>query len=360
MAQVRKCEICGREFIPNSPNQKMCGSEECHKERQKQYAHDNVEMHREATKRYRENNKEYKKLAAAYDKKYQIEHKEQISEYKKIWFQKQQFFKYLKKGVLLKGTHWFNLTIEEKEKILLENKYLKIGTSDKHGGKIYVSENIMNLSYEIEEIYRDEEKRNNKTKKTKEIPAEILEYFEKGCSNLSSKYFEIAIECFNKCIELDNTYKEAYLKIGETKEELGLYEEAFENYRRAFELAPEQTYYLNKLDLKVSDLTKYEDLIDFYSDIIQKNPDDAKAYYYRARVYYEIYEQYEEAKEDYTLAIEKGFDDAIVYASRGVANMHSENIQEANIDFKKALELGFNETDENAFITVEDINYFLE
>ena len=85
MAQVRKCEICGREFIPNSPNQKMCRSEECHKERQKQYAHDNVEMHREATKRYRENNKEYKKLAAAYDKKYQIEHKEQISEYKKIW-----------------------------------------------------------------------------------------------------------------------------------------------------------------------------------------------------------------------------------------------------------------------------------
>ena len=70
--------------------------------------------------------------------------------------------------------------------------------------------------------------------------------------------------------------------------------------------------------------------------------------------------EYEEAKEDYTLAIEKGFDDAIVYASRGVANMHSENIQEANMDFKKALELGFNETDENAFITVEDINYFLE
>ena len=159
MSEVRKCEICGREFVPNSPSQKICGSEECLKERRRQYTQKHAEMHREATKRYRKNNEKYKKLAAEYDKKYQKEHKEQISEYKKIWFQKQQFFKYLKKGVLLKSTHWYSLSKKEKEEILLNNKYLKIGTSDKHRGRIYVSENIMDVSYEIEEIYKEEEKR---------------------------------------------------------------------------------------------------------------------------------------------------------------------------------------------------------
>ena len=299
MAQVRKCEICGREFIPNSPNQKMCGSEECHKERQKKYAHDNVEMHREATKRYRENNKEYKKLAAAYDKKYQIEHKEQISEYKKIWFQKQQFFKYLEKGVLLKTAYWFSLSLEEKEKILLENKYLKIGTSERLKGKILIEENIMDVSSEIEKLHKEEKERKNTNhflakecdtlaseyytrlnnsndaseiiacctkyfdihdkvvehyedeeskdefiELTKAMDANVASvHFKLGLAYFSLKEYEIAIEAFKcaLCYNIKGDESDIYFNIGACYSELKDYFKAYENFKKAYELNKNNT-----------------------------------------------------------------------------------------------------------------------
>lgn len=111
------CVICGKEFTPNSPSQKICGDPECLKARRREYTQNHAEMYRELNRKHRQKPR-VKKYRAAYDKQYQLDHKEQIREYKKIWFQKQQFLKYLEKGTLLKNIYYYSLSEQEKQQAL--------------------------------------------------------------------------------------------------------------------------------------------------------------------------------------------------------------------------------------------------
>lgn len=112
--EPRKCIICGKEFKPKSGNQKICGSEECLKARRKEYAHNHIELYRELNRRHRQK-PHVKAYRALYDKEYQIEHKEQIKAYKKMYWQKKQFFKYLNEGELLKNAYYYSLSKEEQQ-----------------------------------------------------------------------------------------------------------------------------------------------------------------------------------------------------------------------------------------------------
>lgn len=111
------CVICKKEFEPSSPNQKMCGSIECKRESRRQYMRKHADLYRELNKKYRQK-EEIKHRRAEYDKEYQKKNKEQIRQYKKMYFQKKQFLKYLDKGELLKNIYWFSLSQEEKQQVL--------------------------------------------------------------------------------------------------------------------------------------------------------------------------------------------------------------------------------------------------
>ena len=113
----RICEVCGTEFTPNSPSQKLCGSESCLKARRREYARNHAEMYRELNRKHRQKPR-VKKYRAAYDKQYQLEHKEQIKNYKKMWWLKKNFLKHLEKGELLKNIYYYSLSEQEKQQIL--------------------------------------------------------------------------------------------------------------------------------------------------------------------------------------------------------------------------------------------------
>ena len=117
MTTKRICVICGAEFNPNSPSQKICGSEECQRERRRQYTRQHAEMYRQLNKEYRQIPR-VKKYRAKYDREYQQKHKEQIREYKKMWFQKQRFLKSLEKGELLKNIYYYSLSPQERQQAL--------------------------------------------------------------------------------------------------------------------------------------------------------------------------------------------------------------------------------------------------
>lgn len=114
----RICEVCGTEFTPNSPSQKLCGSESCLKARRKEYTQKHADMYRELNRKHRQKAR-VKKYRAEYDKQYQLEHKEQIQSYKKMWWLKKNFLKHLEKGEILKNAYYYSLSKEEKEKLLL-------------------------------------------------------------------------------------------------------------------------------------------------------------------------------------------------------------------------------------------------
>jgi hypothetical protein len=119
MTEEKKiCVICGKEFIPNSPSQKICGDPECLKARRREYTRNHAEMYRELNRKHRQKPR-VKKYRAAYDKQYQLNHKEQIKEYKKIWWLKKNFLEHLEKGEVLKNAYYYSLSKEEKEKLLL-------------------------------------------------------------------------------------------------------------------------------------------------------------------------------------------------------------------------------------------------
>lgn len=115
--ETKQCVVCGKEFSPNSPSQKICGNPDCLKERRREYTKNHAEMYRELNRKHRQQAR-VKEYRAAYDKQYQIDHKEQIQAYKKMWFQKQQFLKYLEKGELVKNIYYYSLSEQEKQKAL--------------------------------------------------------------------------------------------------------------------------------------------------------------------------------------------------------------------------------------------------
>lgn len=117
MTTKRICVMCGVEFEPKSPSQKICGSLECQKERRRQYMRKHADLYRELNRMYRQK-EEVKQYRAEYDKEYQKTHKQQIRQYKKMWYQKQRFLKHLDKGELLKNIYWFSLSQEEKQQAL--------------------------------------------------------------------------------------------------------------------------------------------------------------------------------------------------------------------------------------------------
>ena len=130
------------------------------------------------------------------------------------------------------------------------------------------------------------------------------EWSNKGISFAMSGEYERAIEDFNKAIELDVNYTEAYLYRGSAYDELKEYERAIEDYNKTIELDVNYT----------------------------------KAYYARGLVYDELM-QYERAIEDFNKTIELDPNFAGAYNNRGLAYARSGHYEIAMVDFEKVIEL---------------------
>lgn len=113
----RKCAVCGKPFTPNSPSQLLCGSEECKRERHRQYLREHAEMYRELNREYRQK-EENKTARAEYDKKYQKKNWQRLKAYKKAYWLKSHFLKSYAKGKLIKNAYFFTLSREEQDRLI--------------------------------------------------------------------------------------------------------------------------------------------------------------------------------------------------------------------------------------------------
>ena len=90
--------------------------------------------------------------------------------------------------------------------------------------------------------------------------------------------------------------------------------------------------------IELIDEGKYSQAIELLDEVIDSNPEDAKAYYDRAFAKTRL-ERYEEAIDDYNQAIELDPEYADVYVNRGVTKGRLERYEEAIDDFDQAIEL---------------------
>ena len=176
---------------------------------------------------------------------------------------------------------------------------------------------------------------------------------------------------FDKLIEKSDNDFELYKERGDLRAELGLYNEAIDDYKKALELNPNYNEAKQALKRTVNDLDihnfinnnsliendsgkdsgyyfdkaykfyeegKYKESIVYYSKTIELDTNYSAAYFYRGATK-NILGQYEEAIKDYDKAIELDHNDSKAYYSRGYAKDDLGQYEEAIKDFDKAIEL---------------------
>ena len=117
---------------------------------------------------------------------------------------------------------------------------------------------------------------------------EINDLLKKGNTLYSLNYFKEAIECYDKAIEINPKFNEAYNNKGNTLYRLNYFKEAIECYDKAIEINPESSEaYYNK-GVILSYIGRFEEAIECYNEIINNK----KYYYFSYRLFFSFQKLY--------------------------------------------------------------------
>lgn len=144
-----------------------------------------------------------------------------------------------------------------------------------------------------------------------------------------------------------------YFYSGFSKDSLGDFEGAIEDFTKAIELDSniinDVSVTYNNRGLSKFHLKDYGGAITDYNKAIELNPNDGSTYQNRGTSKYEL-EDYRGAIADFTKAIELNPNDSVAYYNRGFSKYNLNDLDGACLDWSKAGELG----DENAYETIKE------
>ena len=132
--------------------------------------------------------------------------------------------------------------------------------------------------------------------------------FYRGNANTNLGKYKEAIENYDKAIELNPQYADAYYNRGNAELDLSKYKEAIEDYNKAIELNPKYADAYNNRGNAKSYLDDSKEAIADYNKAIELNPQIAEAYINRGHAKSALgdrnrtIEDYKKAIEDYTNA----------------------------------------------------------
>ena len=150
--------------------------------------------------------------------------------------------------------------------------------------------------------------------------------------------YEEAKKCSERILEFDNNNPESYFVQGFVKQNLGQYEEAIKNYNKAIKLTPNDSHIYNVRGLAKGNLAQHEEAIKDFDKAIELNPNYIYAYYNRGNAKYGL-GQYYEAIKDYDKVIELAPNYSLAYNNRGVSKENLGQYKKAIKDYNKAIEL---------------------
>jgi len=96
----------------------------------------------------------------------------------------------------------------------------------------------------------------------------------------SGKYDE-AIECFDKAIQINPKYAEAWYNKGTALDFLGKHNKAIECFKKALSIDPDYADAWHNKGIALGKLGKYNEAIECFDKAIKINPDHAEAWYNR-------------------------------------------------------------------------------
>jgi tetratricopeptide (TPR) repeat protein len=169
-----------------------------------------------------------------------------------------------------------------------------------------------------------------------------VDWYELGSSYRGSDNKKDALDAFNKAIDLNPNFADAYYARGSIYKSDGDYNQAIKNFDKVIEINPKDAdVYIDRAGAYVK-LGNYSQAINDYDKSIKLNPDYLDYYYYynMADVYREL-GNYKQAIKYFDKAIEqrktKGEENCNLYIGRGITYKLLGNYKQAINDYNKAI-----------------------
>ena len=168
--------------------------------------------------------------------------------------------------------------------------------------------------------------------------ARAVQFFRDGLSFLSKDDCEKALPYFEKAVESDNTYAEAWAQTGFCNEKLGRHSEAIESSKRAVSLRPSSESYFN-IGLASYYLKQYREATEAYRQAIRLDPYNAADAYYALGLVYRDWGRADDEIQAYKQAIRLRADYTSAYERLGSRYYKSKKYSEALEVFKQLANL---------------------
>ena len=158
--------------------------------------------------------------------------------------------------------------------------------------------------------------------------AKAVQFFRDGLSFLSKDDCEKALTYFEKAVESDSSYADAWAQSGFCNEKLGKHAEALEASKRAVNLRPSAESYFN-IGLASFYLKQYREAAEAYRASIKLDPYNAADAYYALGLVYRDWGKADDEIQAYKQAIKQRPDYTVAYERLGSRYLKSKKFNEA-------------------------------
>jgi tetratricopeptide (TPR) repeat protein len=158
--------------------------------------------------------------------------------------------------------------------------------------------------------------------------AKAVQFFRDGLSFLSKDDCEKALTYFEKAVESDTNYADAWAQAGFCHEKLGRHAEALEASKKAVSLRPSAESYFN-IGLASFYLKQYREAVDAYRQAIKLDPYNAADAYYALGLVYRDWGKTDEEIQAYKQAIRSRQDYTVAYERLGATYLRQKKYNEA-------------------------------
>jgi Flp pilus assembly protein TadD len=158
--------------------------------------------------------------------------------------------------------------------------------------------------------------------------AKAVQFFRDGLSFLSKDDCEKALTYFEKAVESDSSYADAWAQSGFCNEKLGRHAEALEASKKAVNLRPSAESYFN-IGLASFYLKQYREAAEAYRASIKLDPYNAADAYYALGLVYRDWGKADDEIQAYKQAIKQRPDYTVAYERLGSRYLKSKKYSEA-------------------------------
>jgi tetratricopeptide (TPR) repeat protein len=158
--------------------------------------------------------------------------------------------------------------------------------------------------------------------------AKAVQFFRDGLSFLSKDDCEKALTYFEKAVESDSSYADAWAQSGFCNEKLGKHAEALEASKKAVNLRPSAESYFN-IGLASFYLKQYREAAEAYRASIKLDPYNAADAYYALGLVYRDWGKADDEVQAYKQAIKQRPDYTVAYERLGSRYLKSKKFNEA-------------------------------